>query len=538
MMRSIKTGLEKRLSAVVLAILVIQPALDVLSYFLGEWGSNALSTALRFLLLFAVALLGFLVSDKKRLYFLFYGVAGAFWLLHMVNCFRIGYDSPVSDAANFFRIVNFPIFTLSFITFFQKGEGIRKSIYLGFAINFGEVLLFTALPWILGRPVYTYESLGVGMMGWFGVANAQSAIIVLLVPLTLLWAYRTRKYPVFLAAALLCFGLMFATGTKLTFYSIFIIAGAYIFLFALNLKKRALRYALPLLAVMVLVFAFRHQSPMDLRERMSAYARGNYDQLVSQSLKNSGADEEVLQTLREGFDEANTSEAKLEKIRRNLIGVYTDREVYGRVLKDVHERFGVYNVMSAYEYTTEPTILSDSRVRKSIFARLVWEEKDLLTRLFGFEYSDMLMGESIYDLENDFPAIYYFCGYVGFVLYLLFFAYFAFIILRAFTQDVRAAGKERAMGAGKAERKGSFLSKSVVFRAFGIFGKGVQRFLTIEMGGVGMTFLLAVIAAQISGNVLRRPNVTVYFAIAAACIYHLTVDCRRKPKLGERQDEK
>jgi len=50
----------------------------------------------------------------------------------------------------------------------------------------------------------------------------------------------------------------------------------------------------------------------------------------------------------------------------------------------------------------------------------------------------------------------------------------------------------------------------------------------VEMGAVGMTFLLAAIAAQISGNVLRRPNVTAYFAIAAAYLCYLTVIQRRQ----------
>ena len=39
-----------------------------------------------------------------------------------------------------------------------------------------------------------------------------------------------------------------------------------------------------------------------------------------------------------------------------------------------------------------------------------------------------------------------------------------------------------------------------------------------------MTFLLAIIAAQISGNVLRRPNVTVYFARGRGCVYFLAVE--------------
>ncbi len=57
-MVKICSALEKRLSAIALVILVIQPALDVLSYFLEQTGSNAISTVARFLMLAAVALLG------------------------------------------------------------------------------------------------------------------------------------------------------------------------------------------------------------------------------------------------------------------------------------------------------------------------------------------------------------------------------------------------------------------------------------------------------------------------------------------------
>ena len=34
-----------------------------------------------------------------------------------------------------------------------------------------------------------------------------------------------------------------------------------------------------------------------------------------------------------------------------------------------------------------------------MYAKLMWEEKDFLTRLLGFEYSDMIYGDTIYDLE-------------------------------------------------------------------------------------------------------------------------------------------
>ena len=156
-MAAVKAALEKKLSWIVGAIVVIQPLLDVLSYFLQAIGSNSLTTALRFLMLAGVALLGFLVSDRKKLYFIFYGVVVVYWIAHMLNCFRVGYQSPVSDAVAFSRIMNFPVFALSSITFFEKGKDVRLVVVWCFAINLLTMVLFTVLPWATGNPVYTYD---------------------------------------------------------------------------------------------------------------------------------------------------------------------------------------------------------------------------------------------------------------------------------------------------------------------------------------------------------------------------------------------
>ena len=48
MLKKLKGALESRLGGIVLAIVAVQPALDVFSYFLGEMGSNTVSTLLRF----------------------------------------------------------------------------------------------------------------------------------------------------------------------------------------------------------------------------------------------------------------------------------------------------------------------------------------------------------------------------------------------------------------------------------------------------------------------------------------------------------
>ncbi len=529
-MGKLRSALEKRLRWIVLVLVAVQPLLDVLSYFLSERGSNAISTLLRFGMLGAVALLGFLLSDSKKIYLALYAAVAVFWLAHALNNFRVGYISLVQDTANFLRILNFPIFALTIITVLQKDKSLRGWLYLGVAVGFGEMLLFTALPWVLGQPMYTYDFLQVGVMGWFAIPNAQAVILVLATPLAIFWAYRFGKYPVFLAALLVCFGLLYVTGTKFSFYSIFIIAGAYIFLFVLQMGTRSLKYALPLLALFVLCFAFRHQSPMALRERMSAYSQGLLTAMVEESLENSGADQETLELIKnEGEIEEEEEEEqepvpvprpekRLERMRRALMGIYAEGGVYGEQLEDLNQRFGIYNVMQTYRHTDAPWMLSDFRLLKTNYAKLIWNEKDTLTRFLGLEYSDFLINGHIYDLENDFPAVYYGCGYLGFGLYLLFFAIFVLVVLRAFTGEVY-----------NSFRKGWRLPGNPVLKTAGSFWQGLRSFLTIEVGAVGMSFLLALIAAQFSGYVLRRPNVTIYFAIAAACLFSLTAEVPSPP---------
>ncbi len=483
-MQKIKTAVSSQLFKIVFVIILLQPILDVLSFFLQERGNTTISTLLRFALLGFIALLGFVISDRKRVYIIFYSVTAVFWILHMANTFRVGYHNVYTDTSNYLRIISLPIYALSFITFFRKGEDVRKAIYTGFAVNFALVLVFTAIPWIIGQPVYTYETLNLGVMGWFGVRNAQSAIVALLTPLTIFFCYKSKKIWLYALSCLLTMGLLFLTGTKLTFYSIFLISAAFMFVFLISLKKKAIPYIAVLLLICAITFLMRPYSPMQERERRSDTAQDNYTTLINESVRSS-SDEATLLLFQSGKLDRGDPDL-LGRLRKSRYGVYTDKDIYGTVYADLNSRFGVYNVMKAYEYTIEPTILSDSREKKTIFAELMWDEKDFLTKLVGFEYDDMLFGDNIYDLENDFPAIFFFCGYVGYALYLLFFVYFAFIVLRAFIRDIR-------------------------------------HFFTVEMGAVGMTFILAIGAAQISGNVLRRPNVTIYFAIACAYIYDMCV---------------
>ncbi len=523
MLQKIKDFLEPKLPGIVLALVAIQPLLDVFSYFLNQRGSNTVSTLLRFAMLGAAALLGFLLSGRKRVYLILYGAVALFWLAHVLNHFRVGYISVIGDTANFMRTLNFPIFALTFITILTQRPELRGYFYQGVAIAFGGILLFTALPWLMGQPVYTYSELELGVLGWFVTPSAQSAIIVLTAPFFIYWAYQTGRYPVYLACAALALALMFVTGTKLNFYSIFIVAGGFMFLFAIQLGKKSLKYVLPLVALLGLVVVFRGYSPVTIRNGMSVFSQNEYGSRIEESLENSGADEDVMEMIKSGGQNPAEDENKpvtppeklREKLRQSLMGVYTDENIYGWLLNNMNQRFGVYNVMAGYHYATTPSVLSDFRQHKSYYAQLLWNEQDTLTKALGCEYNDFLDGEKIYDLENDFPAIFYTAGWLGFALYMAFLGIFVAAIFRAFFREVRQGMAEAAKGGRKGPR--------LWLRGFWL---GLRSFLTVEVGAAGMSFLLAVIAAQISGNVLRRPNVTIYFAISAACLTSVTRGAR------------
>ena len=278
------SSLQKKLSfpvgEVMAALLVAQPLLDVLSYFMGQADATWLTTALRTVLLFAVGVYGFSVTENRRAYYVMYGVVGGFWVLHMLSCLRLGYQDPVGDAAEYLKLVQFPLWTLSFVTFFRQRRNLDYRVAGLLAVNVGLILLVIALSYAVGQPVYTYDyperGVAIGILGWFGVANSQSSILTLLVPPLLLWGLRSQRLWQFCLCCVGGFGLLYFTGTRLTYYGAILIGCA--FLALLLLRRQQLLFCVPLAVAVVALVACRGISPMVERQALTgdsyAPARG------------------------------------------------------------------------------------------------------------------------------------------------------------------------------------------------------------------------------------------------------------------------
>ncbi len=126
---------------------------------------------------------------------------------------------------------------------------------------------------------------------------------------------------------------------------------------------------------------------------------------------------------------------------------------------------------------------------------LLWEEQDAVTRLLGFERSNVAIGSNLYGPENDISALPYYYGYLGFGLFLCFVVYIFLPIAVSFVRNIRS----------------------------------LESFLTVDTGAWLMIVVFGVGAGQLSGNVLQNPSASVYLSGGAALPYCPHLSGRQAP---------
>ena len=144
-------------------------------------------------------------------------------------------------------------------------------------------------------------------------------------------------------------------------------------------------------------------------------------------------------------------------------------------------------VLMQYHMTTDVAKLIDARVMERNYADMVFQDSDLLTRIVGFEVSEMgPQGyDGSYDMENDWHAVFYYYGYLGFALYVGFVLYFLWRIIRQVRRSFRNS-------------------------------------MTMENFSLMLTLFLIIGLAHFSGATLRRPNVSIWLSLVLALIYFAT----------------
>lgn len=474
MKRSVWIG---RLPMLMLILCVLQPLLDVLSYWLDATGAgNALTTLLRFAMLAAIVLLGFALSERKRYYFAMAAVLLLLTAGHMAACFADGYNAMVDDLANMLRIYQLPLMTLAFITFIRLEPACMQAIRKGFLAGLIIIVLVEILSVVTGTNPYSYPNKEVGILGWFYFANSQSAILSTMVPVAMAWVLEQKgDKPLPVLAVTLCgFGTLYFLATRLAYAALIgtglgIVITLVILARTSGLKCRVA--CLIVLACTVAALAGFGVSPMAENNRLVAQNR---------LLKMADIEEKVA------ADEAAAVEAGLEGTALQEARL---KSAYEEYLPGVTGYFGLSRTAKLYNYSSDVDEIADMRLQRLSFNKLLMEDSSPLTFWFGLEREDISHDGITYDVENDFHGIFYLCGLVGLVLMAAFIGWFLLRIAIALIRDFR----------------GTF---------------------TMEAAGCGLALICSLAHAYFTAGVLRRPNATFYLAVVLAVSYGLT--CKKE----------
>lgn len=458
-----ETACPHWLPGVLVGLCAAQPLLDVLSFWTQDlaWGSK-LTLSLRLLIFLGVMLTGFVLSERRRFYWIAAAVCAALYAGHVLACLRA--NAPfttanlISDATNFIRFAQLPLFTIAFITFLRCCRQGFASLERGITIAFWIIAAVALLSALTGTNPYTYPDKRIGLRGWFYFANSQSAILSMLVPLALCPALRSGQIRRWLPIAVVGFAELFCFATRLAYMSLFVTAIGTGIIWAITRRGDRKIYIALLLCAAVCAAAFP-VSPM--RQNQQAVAANavrkqeNIDRLVAQGKAEFGDQGYAYLTY-----------------------------AYDEYLGGTVERYGLEATAEMYGYSTKAAVITNVRTIKINYCRLMLNTEPFTSRLFGLSYDEMTYHGYCYDVENDFHGIAYLYGWAGLACLLTFLGYFLVIIVCALIRNAR-------------------------------------RYFTVEAGACGVALCTALAHIYNTAGVLRRPNASFYLCLILASIWYL-----------------
>ncbi len=458
-------------------LIAAQPVLDALAY----WTRSPDGTAAGMLRLAIMVILPlhllFTLREKKR-FVLSMVAIGLVGLLHVLNCFRVGVIDLRFDLVYLARTMQMPVLAICLGCYLRE-ERHKDAAMLGLKVAACVYFAALILAIVTGTATDTYGP-GLGISGWVIGENrcANSVIAVTLALVLLYFSVKTENIPANLIVPPLVAFALILNGTKACYYSLFAaFAGfaAYLMIDKVihggKLRTRVIAVLLVTAAVSAAVYPITPRYKIELTQQASSARQ----------------QDELERIMREmGYDlNSMTLEEKLaDPVIVQVFGDYYYDLIWA-IIPDMFARFEYPEICAKYEFNTNAAQLIDVRRMKTTYASLIWDEKDTLTHVLGYEPSDMWYGAKT-DLENDWPAMYYYYGYLGFGMYALFLLWYVWLILRRVLRDFKGT-------------------------------------VTLENFFLLLLFFLHVGLAQFSGSVIRRPNVSIYMSLVLALIYYKTV---------------
>ena len=500
-----KNWLRQHIPQFTAALLLIQPVMDVISFWLQRFDlSTAPTLVLRMGILGITILYGFLVSDRKQVYYIAAAVCVAIAAGHVYACLQLpdGYVSPIQDLTNYVRVVQMPLLAICLITFLRQNEETFAAIQRSLTGVLLIILAVEILCVVTNTDYGTYTD-GIGTIGWFSNTNSQSNNLCILVPISLAWqlVQEKRNMPLFWVTAVLSFAALYFFGTRLVYLGIYATCIGLSFTIFL-VRRRDWKIATALLGIAILATALMTYSPMVEHMRVNGGIQNERQGYINMQI---GDDLEEVKALiqkvpgNSGNSSSSEEKGMTEEERQQLIEDLTP--VYEHYVSDFVGIFGAEKTMEMFNYSIDVHDFSAIRPKKLMFAQMLMNDSPVSSQIFGLNLARFTVGENIYDVENDFHGLYYLYGWVGLGAYLLFLAYFVYLVIWALIKNAR-------------------------------------KYYTPEAAAYGIAFLMCLAHAYNTAGVIRRPNASIYLSVILAVFYYLVRLKSYDQPAGTRKTEK
>ena len=452
-----------------------QPVLDALAF----WTKDEVATPAGYIRLVILLLLPtavLLTSKEKKRFLLFLGGSGLFCLLHVLNSIRTGPISLYFDLHYLANVMQMPVFAVCFLLTIRDEER-REASLRGVAIAAGLTLLFLLIARASGTGNVTYGE-GLGYSGWVidDNRNANSTNLVIYALFGIYLALRSNRTWLWLTVPAVVDTVFLTNGTKGCYFSIFVIFLSWAgWLFFEHLaQKRPLQKTAVVVLLALSLFSgtvYRYTPRYKVTQSQANTAVGHQGEIEA-TLLEKGID------ITDMSPEDRFANPVVKEVFEHYYWIYLG------VKPDIIDRFGMDRVLMQYRMSTKVSSLIDARVMERNYADMVFQDSDTLTKIVGFEASELGF-DGIYDLENDWHAIFYLYGYLGFILYMAFILFFVWRTVRRLCYDLQS---------------------------------GLNR----TNFSLGLSFILICGLAHFSGATLRRPNVSIWLSLVLALIYFAT----------------
>ncbi len=459
------TKYPKFLPTLLCILCAVQPVLDALSYWQTELGIGGTSV-LRVLMLALIVLIGFAVSKKKKLYALLFAVLGLFWAVHCYTCSKNGYVGWQEDLANYVRVLQLPLTAVAMISCLRAQESCRKALYRGLFYAFCVLIALQILAVVTGTEPYTYSNKRIGLRGWCFWPNSQSAIISLLAPMAICFAWRKweNRFLTVALTTLVAFAMLWLHGTRLAYVCLLMTAAG--LALTVLIKKLPKRYFVLFLVCCIVFAALFPVSPMVQNQRKVGDNAVRKQEILTSLVKES--EQEALLLYEEDSEEFRTARLDL---------------AYRYFLPGLVERFGLEKTAEVFDYSEDAAVVANERTWKLNYCKLLMQNSSTkLSQFFGLNVSDMVAADLAHDCENDLHAMYYLYGWVGLGATVLFFGCFLLLILKSMIRKPKET-------------------------------------FTFETACLGISLIAILAHCYFTCGVLRRSNVLFYVGVILALIF-------------------